>query len=387
MARPAAPRRPAPGRAAGGRGQPAAPDAWLGADEPPPGRAWPRPRCASPACSGSGTRRRRTGRWTWCPSPGSRANTIAAGLGAPGSLVTYGPAVVNPAAFRGGAHREPGLVVRAAAGAGHGPAEHRRARPASTSQAVTQLTTLILPSGLQVTSRLPQLLAGIASTIVLTRSLFTIAALAVAAGRRGGTGAGRAAAGQPARRGVRAAAGARRHQVAADAAGAGRGAGARRRGRRGRRAGRRSPDRRAGRAGRLRLDGYQARGISPLAWLSALAMLALCVAVMAWPALRAGTPDAARIRQGRQARLAGVAWAGGDLAVVALAAVAVWQLRGYSAVAHPASGVARDRSRGRRRSRARAGRGGAHPAARAAAAGQAGRQGDRPRHGGWPPPW
>ncbi|MFY9652082.1 FtsX-like permease family protein, partial [Trebonia sp.] len=38
------------------------------------------------------------------------------------------------------------------------------------------------------------------------------------------------------------------------------------------------------------------------------------------------------------ARLAGIAWAGGDLALVALAAVAVWELRGYSAVAHPATG-------------------------------------------------
>ena len=39
-----------------------------------------------------------------------------------------------------------------------------------------------------------------------------------------------------------------------------------------------------------------------------------------------------------QARLATIAWAGGDLALVALAAVAVWELRGYSAVAHPATG-------------------------------------------------
>ena len=90
-------------------------------------------------------------------------------------------------------------------------------------------------------------------------------------------------------------------------------------------------------AGQLHLDSYQASRISWLAWLSALAMLALCVAVMAWPALRAGTPDAARIRQGREARVAGVAWAGGDLAVVALAALAVWQLHGYSAVARPAA--------------------------------------------------
>ena len=33
-----------------------------------------------------------------------------------------------------------------------------------------------------------------------------------------------------------------------------------------------------------------------------------------------------------------MAWAGADLAVLALAALAVWQLRGYSAVAHPATG-------------------------------------------------
>ena len=68
-------------------------------------------------------------------------------------------------------------------------------------------------------------------------------------------------------------------------------------------------------------------------------MLMLCVAVMAWPALHAPTPDAARLRRGRQARLAGIAWAGGDLALVALAAVAVWELHGYSAVAHPDTGL------------------------------------------------
>src|SRR6202050_4861232 len=67
-------------------------------------------------------------------------------------------------------------------------------------------------------------------------------------------------------------------------------------------------------------------------------MLVVCTAVMTWPALHAPAPDAARLRRGRQARLAGIAWAGGDLALVALAAVAVWELRGYSAVAHPATG-------------------------------------------------
>ena len=42
---------------------------------------------------------------------------------------------------------------------------------------MTKLATLILPSGLQVTTRLPQLLDGIASNIVLARSLFAIGAL------------------------------------------------------------------------------------------------------------------------------------------------------------------------------------------------------------------
>jgi hypothetical protein len=88
----------------------------------------------------------------------------------------------------------------------------------------------------------------------------------------------------------------------------------------------------------LRLAGYTGRGVTSLAWLSALAVLVVCVAVMAWPALHTLTPDAARLRRGRQARLAGIAWAGGDLALLALAAVAVWELRGYSAVAHPATG-------------------------------------------------
>ena len=87
-----------------------------------------------------------------------------------------------------------------------------------------------------------------------------------------------------------------------------------------------------------RLAAHTGRSVTSLAWLSALAMVVVCVAVMAWPALHTLTPDAARLRRGRQARLAGIAWAGGDLALVALAAVAVWELRGYSAVAHPATG-------------------------------------------------
>ena len=208
---------------------------------------------------------------------------------------------------------------------------------ASTSAAVTQLNVL-LPEGLTVTSGLPQILAGIASTIVLTRSLFTIAALQLllVAGAALVLAARLLARLREEESALLRARGATRWQVArpvlAEAVVLGAVAGL---------AGVLAGTRLTGLLARLadlRLDGYTGRGVTPLAWLSALAMLVLCAAVMAWPALHALTPDAARLRRGRQARLAGIAWAGGDLALVALAAVAVWELRGYSAVAHPATG-------------------------------------------------
>ena len=270
------------------------------------------------------------------PASGFAANTIP-GVGAPGSLVIYDPAVVSPAAFRSGvtASQASWFVLPPA------PVMARQnigTLAGRTSQVVTKLTTLILPSGLQVTTRLPQLLDGIASNVVLARSLFTIGALELLLVSGAGLvlAARLLASLRDEESALLRARGATRWQltrpVLTEALVIGAVAGA---------AGVLAGVRLTGvlaSAGQLRLDSYQASRISSLAWLSALAMLALCVAVMAWPALRAVTPDAARIRQGRQARLAGVAWAGGDLAVVALAALAVWQLRGYSAVAHPAAG-------------------------------------------------
>ena len=270
------------------------------------------------------------------PVSGFAANTIP-GVGSPGSIVTYGPAVVSPAAFRNGitAHQASWFVLPPA------PVMARQdigALAGRTSQVTAKLATLILPSGLQVTTRLPQVLAGIASNVVLARSLFTIGALELllVAAAALVLAARLLASLRDEESALLRARGATRWQltrpvmaealvIGAVASAAGVLAGVRLTGA-------------AASAGQLRLDSYQASRFSGLVWLSALAMLALCVAVMAWPALRAGTPDAARIRQGRQARLAGVAWAGGDLAVVALAALAVWQLRGYSAVAHPAAG-------------------------------------------------
>jgi ABC-type antimicrobial peptide transport system permease subunit len=255
-----------------------------------------------------------------------------------GNRVSYGPAVVNPAAFGGG----PGALAAGQASwmaLPQAPAMSRAnigALSASTNEAFSQLTQLP-PEGLQVTSSLPRLLDGMASTIVLARSLFAIAALELllVAGVGLVLAARLLASLREEESALLRARGATRWQVArpvlTEAVVLGAAAGL---------AGVLAGSRLASvlaRLGSLSLEGNP--GISPLAWLSALAVLVVCVAVMAWPALRAQSPDAARRPRGRQARLAGIAWAGGDLALVALAAVAVWELRGYSAVAHPATGT------------------------------------------------
>jgi hypothetical protein len=261
---------------------------------------------------------------------------IYAGNSATSVTTIYGPAVVNTAAFSDAlAARQCSWSVLPQA-----PAMARAnigALAANTSAAVAQLT-VAPPEGLTVTSGLPQLLTGMASTIVLARSLFTVAALQLllVAGVELVLAARLLASLREEESALLRARGATRWQVArpvlAEAALLGVAAGLV-----GVLAGTHLTGALASLV-KLRLDGSAGRGITLLTWLSALAVLLLCAAVMAWPALRALTPDAARRRRGRQAWLAGIAWAGGDLAVVALAAVAVWQLRGYSVVAHPVTG-------------------------------------------------
>ena len=272
------------------------------------------------------------------PVSGVGVQPFASFGGGPSAFTTfvYGPAVVSPAAFGGSLAAGQGswMVLPQTQAMAHGNAA---TLAANTGAAVSRLS-VVLPEGLKVTSGLPQLLDGLASTILLTRSLFTIGALllllvAVAglvlaarmlASLREEESAllrARGATGWQLARPVLAEA----VLLAAVAAAAGVLAGIRLTGA-------------AADLGNVRLDDAAGRSGASLAWLSALAMLALCAAVMTWPALRGLTPDAARRRRGRQARLAGIAWAGGDLALVALAAVAVWELRGYSAVAHSATG-------------------------------------------------
>jgi hypothetical protein len=91
-------------------------------------------------------------------------------------------------------------------------------------------------------------------------------------------------------------------------------------------------------------DGAPAGGISLHAsgtWLdalyAALAIAVLSIAALLYPVLRPGR-GAAQVRRGRQAVLSGATRAGADLALIALAVLACWQLRRYSAVTTSASG-------------------------------------------------
>jgi hypothetical protein len=74
------------------------------------------------------------------------------------------------------------------------------------------------------------------------------------------------------------------------------------------------------------------------AWPAAAAVAVVGVVIILVPALITFTPGAAWARRGRQAAVSGVTRAGADLALIVLALLAGWQLRNYSAVSAGASG-------------------------------------------------
>lgn len=92
------------------------------------------------------------------------------------------------------------------------------------------------------------------------------------------------------------------------------------------------------------LDGSRGSGISAAAWLDAMAaaifISVLAIGALLYPVLRVPAAAASRVRRGRQALITGVTRAGTDLALIVLAVLAGWQLRRYSAVTTPASGGA-----------------------------------------------
>jgi hypothetical protein len=69
------------------------------------------------------------------------------------------------------------------------------------------------------------------------------------------------------------------------------------------------------------------------AWLGAAVVLLLCLGVALWPALRPPAIGVVRVRGGRQVAAASVVAAGADVALVALAVLSVHELLSYSAAA------------------------------------------------------
>jgi hypothetical protein len=92
------------------------------------------------------------------------------------------------------------------------------------------------------------------------------------------------------------------------------------------------------------LTGLPAQTPAPgmTAWLAAAVLALLCLGIVVWPSLRPPRPGDVRVRRGRSARLAVAISAGGDVALIMLALLAVRELRGYSAAAQVASGAGID---------------------------------------------
>lgn len=92
-----------------------------------------------------------------------------------------------------------------------------------------------------------------------------------------------------------------------------------------------------------RLTG-QPRALAPGAtvWLGAALLSVLCIGIVVWPSAWLPRPGEARIRRGRSAPVAAAVAAGGDVALIVLAVLAVQELRSYAVTAQVASGSGLD---------------------------------------------
>jgi FtsX-like permease family len=252
-------------------------------------------------------------------------------------FISYGPAVASPAAFGPGRLTVGSVSWIALLDPDGIRPDDLDSLAGNVSQAAAQLQTGNSLNGAQVTTGVPQLLTGLASNLAVARSLLAIGALQLAllAAAALALAARLLAGSREEESALLSARGATRWQltgpplaetvlVASVAAAAGVLIGTRLA------------------ALLVRVtesrSGIRLSGIPVSAWWAALAVLVFAAAIMLWPAVRPVAPGAARVRRGRQAALAGAARAGADLALLAVAVLAVWQLQTYSAVAHPVAG-------------------------------------------------
>jgi len=263
-----------------------------------------------------------------------------------GTFVTYGPMLVSPSALGPG-----GLPVSAASWLV--TADAGRIPPGSVASLGHRLSAVVASlrgrpglGGLQVTTGLPQTLAALASSLVVSRSLLLIGSLQLLllAAAAAGLAARLLASQREEETALLSARGVARGQLVAASlaetallALAGAAAGIV--------AGSYLASRLLAISG---LPGARAAGGLPAmvrssaaagAWWPAAVIVAGVIIIVMWPALRPVTPGAARLRRGRQAVLATVARAGLDAALIALGALALWELRRYSAAPRLSGGT------------------------------------------------
>jgi hypothetical protein len=252
--------------------------------------------------------------WSLSQIPASGSSTL-------GTFVTYGPLVVNPAAFPGRLAIFEGSWVDQPDMAAIPLSRFGTiaARVSALGQTVSNSPAI---SGLQLSTSLDSVLIGTATSLGVSRSLLAIAALellllagaalvAVAlllAAQREGEYAMLAARGASRLQRIRMAmAEALPLCLLAGACGAAAGVWL---------------------AGRIAVRGA---GPPSGGWWAAAVVAAAAAVILVAPAALVPTPGAARIRRGRSAVISGVSRAGADVAVLALAVLAGWQLRRYSA--------------------------------------------------------
>lgn len=252
-----------------------------------------------------------------------------AGVNTVGAFVTYGPAVVDQAAFSRGylpVDYSSWLALPQTARIGTGQLRALAARVSRLESALRQSPRL---GGLQVITKLPDVLNGIATNLTVARALLAIGALqsllvagatvllatSLLAGQRGGESALFRARGgsrwQLARLNA-----AEVLPAACIAAIGGALLGSR-------------LAALLSETGPLHNVQMRLSGTPASVWWAATAAAVVCAVPPLALAVHRLAPGEERVRRGRQAAVAGIVRASGDLALAALAALAVWQLQRY----------------------------------------------------------
>ncbi len=94
--------------------------------------------------------------------------------------------------------------------------------------------------------------------------------------------------------------------------------------------------------GPLRAAGIKVSGVPADAWWTAGLVLLLCTVIMIWPAMRPVSPSVLRVGRGRRSPALLLATAGADVALIALALLAGWQLREFSVLGRTPAGLGID---------------------------------------------